>query len=54
MYRQQITEQLKIEIPFGVMLDAGNRWIKLAAMMPWDKIDEAYSSNFAGGVLGNT
>ena len=48
MYRQQITEQLKMDIPFGVMLDAENRWVKLAALMPWDKIDVVYSNNFKG------
>ena len=35
-----------MEIPFGVELDANNRWVKLAAIMPWDKIDELYAANF--------
>ena len=48
MYRQQYTEQLKLDIPFGVMLDAENRWVRLAAIMPWSKIDEKYSANFEG------
>ena len=35
-----------LEIPFGVALDVENRWVKLAAIMPWEKIDELYAGNF--------
>lgn len=38
--------QQKLEIPFGVELTADNRWVKLAAIMPWDGIDERYAENF--------
>ena len=38
--------QQKLEIPFGVDLDAKNRWVKLAAIMPWEEIEERYSQNF--------
>ena len=48
MYRHQMSEQLKLEVPFGVVLDANNRWIRLSAIMPWKKIDELYSANFKG------
>jgi hypothetical protein len=48
MYRKTVTEQLKLEMPFGVMLDAENRWVKLSAIMPWGKIEEKYSANFKG------
>ena len=48
MYRYQMAEQLKMDIPFGVMLDSENRWIKLSAIMPWKKIDEMYCANFEG------
>jgi len=37
MYRRLIAGQQKFEIPFGVDLDAENRWVKLAALMPWEK-----------------
>jgi len=40
--------QLKLDIPFGVELEAGNRWVKLSSIMPWEKIDEKYSENFKG------
>jgi hypothetical protein len=46
MYRRNVPGQLKLEVPFGVELDAENRWVKLAAIMPWDKIDELYAKNF--------
>jgi IS5 family transposase len=48
MYRKQNAEQMKLEIPYGVILDAENRWIKLSSIMPWEKIDETYSANFTG------
>jgi len=38
--------QLKLEIPFGVELDANNRWVKLASIMPWETIEEHYTQNF--------
>ena len=46
MYRRSGYGQQKLEIPFGVELDAGNRWVQLAGLMPWEKIDEKYSQNF--------
>ena len=39
---------MKLDIPFGVELNAENRWVKLANIMPWDKIEELYSENFNG------
>jgi len=50
MYRRQQTNQLKLEIPFGVPLDAENRWVKLSAIMPWNEIDEKYATNFEGRI----
>ena len=38
--------QQKLDIPFGVELNADNRWVKLAAIMPWEKIEERYAQNF--------
>ena len=33
-------------LPFGGKLDAGNRWVKLAALMPWDMIEDVYARSF--------
>ena len=48
MYRKYSSEQLKLEIPFGVELKADNRWVRLSALMPWEKIEERYAENFKG------
>jgi len=48
MYRRRMAEQLRLEIPFGVQLDTNNRWVKLSAIMPWEKIEEQYEKNFKG------
>jgi len=37
-----------MEMAFGVELDAENRWVKLASIMPWDAIEERYAQNFKG------
>jgi len=37
---------MKLDIAFGVELDAENRWVKLANIMPWDIIEEQYAKNF--------
>jgi len=36
-----------MDLPFGVELDANNRWIKLAGMFPWKEIEEEYIRNFS-------
>jgi len=33
----------------GTRLDPANRWLKLAEVMPWEKLDELYSRYFAKG-----
>ena len=33
-------------LPFGGKLDAGSRWVKLAALMPWDMIEDVYARSF--------
>jgi hypothetical protein len=48
MYRRKMAGQTKLGIPFGVELEAENRWVKLASLMPWEKIDELYAKNFHG------
>ncbi|MCL2813693.1 MAG: transposase [Oscillospiraceae bacterium] len=47
MYRRSQFAQQKIEMPFGVELDPENRWVKLAKLMPWEKIEELYARNFS-------
>ena len=45
MYRKTNKEQQTIEdffLPFGGKLDAQNRWVKLAKITPWDRIEEYY------------
>jgi hypothetical protein len=37
--------------PFGTALDPANRWVRLAALVPWDEVEGEYSSHF--GVSGN-
>jgi len=32
--------------PFGGKLDANNRWVKMAKLMPWDLIEDIYSKTF--------
>jgi len=40
--------QYKLDIPFGVELSTENRWVQLARIMPWEKIEDLYSTNFEG------
>jgi len=50
MYRKQDREQLYLEnfkMPFGGKLRAGNRWVKLAAIMPWDFIEDIYTESMS-------
>jgi len=46
MYRRTLIGQQKLDIPFGVELSADNRWVKLADLLPWEKIEERYAQNF--------
>jgi hypothetical protein len=48
MYRRTYSNQLSLledNMDFHVKLNPGNRWVKAAAIMPWDKIEEHYASN---------
>lgn len=50
MYRKREREQLTLEdfvLPFGGKLDAKNRWVKLAKMMPWDMIEDVYAEGMS-------
>ena len=37
----------------GARIFPGNRWVKLATLVPWDLVDEVYATNFAGSKKGN-
>lgn len=50
MYRKRDKAQLTMDefyIPFGDGLDASNRWVKIARIIPWDFIEEEYAKNFS-------
>ena len=49
MYRKRDREQMTVEDfvgPMGGKLDAENRWVKMAKIMPWDMIEEIYAKAF--------
>ena len=51
MMYQKESERVKMTLedfilPFGGKLDAGSRWVKLAALMPWDMIEDVYARSF--------
>lgn len=46
MYNREYTNQMRIEdfaIPFGGKLNPENRWVKLAEITPWEKIEDYYA-----------
>ena len=48
MYRKK-SPQMTIDdffLPFGGKLDAYNRWVKYAAIIPWDDFEDEYARNF--------
>ena len=50
MYYQEDREQLSMEEffqPFGGRLRKDNRWVRLAAMMPWEYIEAVYLKNMS-------
>jgi hypothetical protein len=50
MYKRQDFQQFTIEgfnMPFGGMLRADNRWVKLEAMMPWEFIEAIYAESMS-------
>ena len=49
MYHIRCRGQMTVEdfvAPFGGKLDANNRWVKMARVMPWDMIEDIYSQSF--------
>jgi IS5 family transposase len=51
MYRSELSKNPMLFPLFhlGSRLDGGNRWLKLAEAMPWEKLDELYGKYFARG-----
>lgn len=54
MYRQKDDhpEFVDFHLPFGGHLDPDNRWVRLAAIVPWKRIEETYSSHFSKNGMG--
>ena len=49
MYRFNREKQLSLtdfNQPLGMKLNENNRWVKKAAMIPWDEIEEKYAKLF--------
>jgi hypothetical protein len=46
MINRENPRQLPIEefkLPFGGELDPGNRWVRLADVMPWEALSDVYN-----------
>lgn len=49
MYSKRNRDQMTVNDfvpPFGGKLDANNRWVKMAGIMPWDMIEDIYAKSF--------
>lgn len=50
-YEDHETRQLFPELfPLGGNLNSENRWVKLAALVPWSKMEEVYQKYFSAGM----
>ena len=47
------TEFVDFYLPFNGRLKASNRWVKRAAMVPWDEVESCYAESFAGTGQGS-
>ena len=55
MYKKQALGQQdfhKFELSFGYKMDPENRWVLLAKIIPWDKIEEKYGKLFSEKATG--
>lgn len=53
MFRYASKKEQKVEAFKNApeaFLDAGNRWVKLAALLPWDALAEVYGKTLSGGM----
>jgi hypothetical protein len=48
MYRRESPGQTKLEFPYNVELNPCSKWIILADLIPWDRIEEEYAKHFPG------
>ena len=46
MYRREIAGQQKIEIPFNIELNPDSKWVRMADIFPWERIEEEYAKNY--------
>lgn len=46
------SEFVNFYLPFNGHLSASNRWVKLAALVPWDQVERCYRDSFAGTGMG--
>jgi hypothetical protein len=56
MYKSTAGQSSLFENPsnfIGAKLDPENRWIKMAAIIPWDVLDEKYNEQFRNKKIGN-
>ncbi len=50
MYYKEDQDQISMKeffLPFGGRLHKDNRWVRLAGIMPWDRIEEIYIHNMS-------
>ena len=55
MYRKQYQPDPQIpldefQMAFGGRLSRGNRWVKLADLIPWDEVEKRYAKQFSSSV----
>jgi len=46
MYRRELPGQTKLIFPFNVELNPESKWVKIADLIPWDRIEEDYVKHF--------
>jgi hypothetical protein len=55
MYRKTPAGQISFAdfyLPFGGTLDGNNRWVKLAALIPWEQFENEYAEKFSQDEIG--
>ncbi len=56
MYRKDDPNQMEFEdfyLPFGGKIRSDNRWVILSKQIPWEQIEQEYSTNFSQNNTGN-
>jgi IS5 family transposase len=54
MYRKHVQhpEFESFFLPFGGHLDSGNRWVRMAKLIPWTEVEQRYEKLFADSGMG--